>query len=1033
MQLQDIQSRAAMSQRPVCVPSGRQKFIRGAALMLSLCLAAHGAATCAATRYVGDTSSDSACTDNDIQSAINNAGVGDTILISGEHVYTNQTLTIGQGLTLLGNGGHCGDALQTTTVPLITLNGGNSSVIDITGNGQVILKNLEITGGKGTAYPGGSATSGGGIEVKAYGNGSLTLDTVSVNLNKADNGGGIDVSLTGSGNFVLTLKANTVISNNSATAGGGGIKINGDNGGAVQLDMTAPQIWIYNNHATGGYGGGINMVGNSQANIASSGFQPVGGVIYQNSAAYGGGIAATGDGDGRPVVNFYTTDAANPTAIQSNSASVQGGGIYLSDYSSGISENYAPLVGLFDFQIIGNSAPTGAAIYMHHESSELAYGGTGIWLNYPEGYPYPAGSARCTPSLNCNSISNNVTQDSNGATIYLEPGDAFIGQGFIMRSNTGGAYLIAGGTNASDANGFLLLQSCLLADNTVSKELVDSPFATIVNCTIAHNSIGGTVFYTGPAGTFELDDSIIDQGSTTTWSHDSSATSTIQYVLAGEITSLSSGTQVRQGAPSYVNAAGGDYHLQANSPGVDFAVRGGGPSGFNGPTTDLDGNPRDVDLPDIPNVYGPRDLGAYEVQNEAGFTGVCGPANGMLLSAEPSDPDVMCTAGSVGGPATTPTGWSWTCGSGSNGSTVVQCSATQAKETLELNVSQVPTSGTIGLAFSGKVVFGNLGTVGFSPSATLTVTSQPDGLSLGTCNAGGVPPQTGRSCTISGTPTTAGTFNATFTLTDPASSAQVTAFQTITIAPATPDLAVDASGLPGTGTVGMAYTSSVSIKNIGTATASSTATFTITGLPPGIAPTCGSNAFAGMSPGSSGSCTVSGTPTISGTYTVTATATDPADTDTANNSATTTIVIGNATTRTATTTTLNATPTNPTAGQSITFTTTVDPTSSPAPTGTVAIGGGGQSCTATLTAISTTTSSGQCALTFASAGTYTISAAYSGDTIYAPSNATLSVVVNASSAPSTVVSAPTLDRWAWLVLMSGLCGLAVFRQRRSNP
>jgi hypothetical protein len=61
-----------------------------------------------------------------------------------------------------------------------------------------------------------------------------------------------------------------------------------------------------------------------------------------------------------------------------------------------------------------------------------------------------------------------------------------------------------------------------------------------------------------------------------------------------------------EGAPTFVDAANGDYHLQLNSLGVDFAPTGTG--------IDLDGRTRTVDLPGVPNTIGPLDLGAYEIQ-----------------------------------------------------------------------------------------------------------------------------------------------------------------------------------------------------------------------------------------------------------------------------------------------------------------------------------------------------------------------------------------------------------------------------------
>jgi hypothetical protein len=65
-----------------------------------------------------------------------------------------------------------------------------------------------------------------------------------------------------------------------------------------------------------------------------------------------------------------------------------------------------------------------------------------------------------------------------------------------------------------------------------------------------------------------------------------------------------------QGIPTFVDATNGDYHLRAHSLGVDFAVA------LKNPDIDLDGNPGGItDLPQIPNLLGPADLGAYELQS----------------------------------------------------------------------------------------------------------------------------------------------------------------------------------------------------------------------------------------------------------------------------------------------------------------------------------------------------------------------------------------------------------------------------------
>jgi hypothetical protein len=78
-------------------------------------------------------------------------------------------------------------------------------------------------------------------------------------------------------------------------------------------------------------------------------------------------------------------------------------------------------------------------------------------------------------------------------------------------------------------------------------------------------------------------------------------------VLSNDTSTLPDSNSVIQGQASFLNVAAGDYHLLATSLGIDFAPAKGG--------SDLDSLPRDVDLPTIPNVFGPRDIGAYERQS----------------------------------------------------------------------------------------------------------------------------------------------------------------------------------------------------------------------------------------------------------------------------------------------------------------------------------------------------------------------------------------------------------------------------------
>jgi hypothetical protein len=161
-----------------------------------------------------------------------------------------------------------------------------------------------------------------------------------------------------------------------------------------------------------------------------------------------------------------------------------------------------------------------------------------------------------------------------------------------------------------------LLHNCLLADNSTSQDLLDlyAETFTIDNCTIVGNSIGGTWVF---QYVDTLTNSIIFQSGTSVGTAFNIATT--KYILSHDISHLPSDATIQQlFDPKFVNAAGGDYHLQPASPAIDFA---GGLGGY-----DLEYRPRDVDLPGIANKFGPRDLGAYERQF------VCGNADTLFCN-----------------------------------------------------------------------------------------------------------------------------------------------------------------------------------------------------------------------------------------------------------------------------------------------------------------------------------------------------------------------------------------------------------------
>lgn len=563
--------------------------------------------------------SDAACSFNDLQQAIDMAtdADGNSILIAQNMTYSNQHVVItGQNINLLGGLAECSSSSYSGQT---TINGTSGySVIEVEGNSNVYLSNLVITGGNLDADH-----SGGGIYFG--GQGSLALANSTVSLNTAGYGGGIDVSP--SGTTTLTLYSNTLVLNNTASTSGGGIRVEGD----TRLYALQPQTLIGFNHAPNGYGGGINVLSPARADIGSPGYNGSA-VIQHNDAQYGGGIAALGisnpNNEGT-AVRLFTTDAANPVQLSNNSASVRGGAIYLKPYTQFSPAEGAPASACaFDYRINDNIAPEGAAVYADFDSDISGRNlGSDLSLNQinqadpcgPE-LPPALGAVACGPGVACNEMARNIAEDSNnqpteGAVITIDSTSTLIANRLILRGNTA-AYAI--NVVGADDNhyGTSRIANCLIADNHTLHELIgirrtEATTFSIGRCTLANNTIdNGYALYANENTTFSLTGSIIDMPGVQTLNYTGTPGNlNVGYVLSNDTATLSGAIGVIQGEPTFVDSANGNYHLQLHSLGVDFAPAAGG--------VDLDRQPRDVDLPTMPNSYGPRDLGAYEIQLSA--------------------------------------------------------------------------------------------------------------------------------------------------------------------------------------------------------------------------------------------------------------------------------------------------------------------------------------------------------------------------------------------------------------------------------
>lgn len=566
------------------------------------------------------------CTYDTIQHAIDAVGTCPVIIdIPGGGTFANQHLSINnRNVTLQGYGGGTSCYTLTTcipgpycaapsdTAPLVTLDGGNSGgrVVSISGTSNVNIRNLTITHGVTSAD-----AEGGGIDFAGTGNLNITRSTVS--FNAAGYGGGIAVT----GPVALRLQSNTLVLSNSALHSGGGVRLDD----ASLLSALNDDTLIAFNHALGvsggGYGGGVEVIGPSRAEIASPGYfgTPV---IFFNDALWGGGIAIIANPSpdfpykADAAVDLFAVDPFSPVQVSDNTASHTGGGVYLlpSDFTTEYPDTGygAALLCATDYRIDDNIAQEGTAIYgdSFYSFIDPTQGSiVGLTAACDAQREASLGALRCAPGIVCNTINGNVAEDDAnnpkpGSTILVQDDGYLYAENLTMRDNRGSHAIRLFDTYSN-------IKNCLVAGNTFDAERilvehdVDFGQTTIDGCTFANNG-AGAAYVINSAHVLSLVDSIIDEPGVQTLAYSADPMNlVVNYVLSNDASTLPVATGVQQGLPTFVDAANGDYHLALTSIGVDFAPANGG--------TDLDRLPRDVDL-SVPDGYGVRDIGAYERQ-----------------------------------------------------------------------------------------------------------------------------------------------------------------------------------------------------------------------------------------------------------------------------------------------------------------------------------------------------------------------------------------------------------------------------------
>ena len=541
---------------PVCV-----RLAAGLALFGATVLPAHEAF--AGAIVVGQsTANNGPCTVSSIQAAINRAnGFGgyNLILVTddvADGVYHENLNLSGLrndlSLEIVGGYDNCAD-LQPTASGKASIYGGgrNAPVMNISGRVDLKMRGFWMEGG----------TDG----IRWTGGGHVELAETTLN-----NNGNYGFHLQGSTDSArLTLSGGVAIRNHAVD----GISVHDRAFLKVRGDR----------HQIASNGIGVQSFGSGSFDIGATGPVFVGN--------RDGGVKISGDAIAGTAASYlFSTEPGNPLVISGNDRQA----LFV------LAHIQPRTLCLRNVGLAGNPS---TALRSTGHAAHIELNGAGC--QFP-----PEAAVACTGTAGtfCNTISG--ATNSTTTLIRASEGGSIDLHRVVIRNNRATSLLSTnlGAGNDPRASSITLTNAVVRA-NEVWDNLFEALHGGIVDIwdsTVFGNTGGFPVSFVGiNPGLLQATNVIIDQPQFLMDFQGAASTARLTRLLAENTIGANGLPQddIRIGRPIYADEHG---RLAPQSLGIDYAPAGGG--------VDLDGNPRDLDTQGIPNINGPRDLGAFEVQ-----------------------------------------------------------------------------------------------------------------------------------------------------------------------------------------------------------------------------------------------------------------------------------------------------------------------------------------------------------------------------------------------------------------------------------